>query len=50
LVAIQCLKANNYVGPDYTVDDFDNRTFPFNPYADGPNDCLYGAGYAYFDN
>ncbi|MDR0849071.1 MAG: hypothetical protein LBN10_08570 [Propionibacteriaceae bacterium] len=55
LVAIQCLKKGGYVDVGYTVDNFDrdrgeggDTTFPFDVYADGPNDCLYGAGYAYF--
>ncbi|MDR0849070.1 MAG: hypothetical protein LBN10_08565 [Propionibacteriaceae bacterium] len=55
LVAIQCLKKGGFVDVGYTVDDFDRDrgnggepTFPFDVYEDGPNDCLYGAGYAYF--
>ncbi|MDR0849072.1 MAG: hypothetical protein LBN10_08575 [Propionibacteriaceae bacterium] len=55
LVAIRCLRKGGYVDVGYTVDDFDRDrgergepTFPFDVYEDGPNDCLYGAGYAYF--
>jgi len=51
LVAVQCLRKGSFVDVDYTVEDFAQdwakSKFPFDRYADGPNDCLYGAGYGY---
>ncbi|MDR1078921.1 MAG: hypothetical protein LBL55_09750 [Propionibacteriaceae bacterium] len=59
LLAIQCLKKGGFVDAGYTVEDFERDQevsqrnpatdgFPFDPYEDGPSDCLYVAGYAYF--
>jgi hypothetical protein len=53
LLAIQCLKRGGFVDTGYTVEDFDRDKkadeFPFDPYDDGPSDCLYVTGIAYFE-
>jgi hypothetical protein len=52
LVAVKCLTRAGYLSADYTVEDFEedwnSEGFPFDPGEEAANDCLYGAGYAYF--
>lgn len=52
-VAVDCLAEKGYVDSGYSAEQFEHDlsadTFPFDPVAVGANDCLYGAGYAYFD-
>lgn len=52
LVAVQCLKREGAVGADYAAEEFQRdwstHEFPFDPDHAAYNDCLYGAGYAYF--
>lgn len=52
LLAVQCLEREGAVGADYTVEEFERnwsaREFPFKADQAAFNDCLYGAGFAYF--
>lgn len=52
-VAVKCLTEGGFVKAGYTASEFESDQlmgrFSFDPAASGPNDCLYGAGYAYFD-
>lgn len=52
LVAIRCLNGKGAVSAEYTVDDFEREwstsTFSFDANETKNNDCLYGAGYAFF--
>jgi len=53
LQAVQCLRRYGIVDASYSVDDFDRDrgadTFPFDVYQTDANNCLYEAGYAYFN-
>ena len=53
LQAVQCLRRYGIIDATYTVDDFNrDRTaaaFPFDVYQVDANNCLYTAGYAYFE-
>lgn len=53
LRAIQCLKKYGFINAEYTVDDFDRDsaadTFPFDKFNEQANNCLFQAGYAYFN-
>lgn len=52
-VAVKCLTEQGIAGVGYTVEKFEQDyradTFPFDAMEVEANDCLYGAGYAYFD-
>lgn len=55
LVAIQCLRGVGLIDARYTVDDFErdinyvgDSTFPFSEYDEVANNCLFYAGYAFY--
>ncbi|WP_338747857.1 hypothetical protein [Janibacter alittae] len=52
LVAVQCLAKEGLVSSTYSAEEFERNLiadkFPFDATAPEANDCLYGAGYAYF--
>ena len=52
LVAVECLVKEGLVSSTYSAEEFERNlsgdTFPFDATAPDANDCLYGAGYAYF--
>ncbi|WP_341360896.1 hypothetical protein V5H98_07305 [Georgenia sp. M64] len=54
LVAVECLESSGFVDGDYTVERFErdwlHDEFPFDASEPGPNDCLWGAGYGYFES
>lgn len=51
-LAVQCLQRNGTVGAEYSAEEFEQDwikdQFPFDADEVTNNDCLYGAGYAYF--
>lgn len=53
VVAVNCLLSEGYVDTGYSAENFEKDLatdrFPFDATAAGPNDCLWGAGYGYFD-
>ncbi|WP_143738454.1 hypothetical protein [Microbacterium esteraromaticum] len=53
LVAVHCLAESEYVEGDYSTDQFEkdmrSNRLPFDATETIANDCLYGAGFAYFD-